>query len=88
MTRSVRPSVLVALAALLVTPSLLARDRAAPERDLERGYTYSFDDDPLAAKGLDATGAGIVVRPRGARSMLTRPRTSFVHRLLASVEAL
>lgn len=73
------------LAALFASPLAFAGDKDK-KQDFERGYSYTFEDDPLAAKGFDPNGAGIVVRAGAARSTLTRPRTSFVHRMLQSVE--
>jgi outer membrane lipoprotein-sorting protein len=52
------------------------------------GYGYTFSDDPLAAGGLSATDATIKIRPGAMRAVLTRPRTSFVAEMLASVEKL
>ena len=54
----------------------------------ERGYAYTFDDDPLAAQGFSASDAILRVRPRGYRTQLTLPRLSFVPQMLRSVEDL
>ena len=55
------------------------------EKD-EKGYGYTFSDDPLNAGGFGPNDATIRVRPRAARTTLIRPRTSFVPEMLKSVE--
>jgi hypothetical protein len=54
----------------------------------QKGYGYTFDDDPLNAGGFGPGDATIRVRPRAARTTLIRPRTSFVPEMLRSVENL
>ena len=54
----------------------------------DEGYGYEFDDDPLNAGGFGPNDATIRVRPRAARTTLSRPRTSFVPEMLKSVENL
>lgn len=54
----------------------------------DRGYGYTFEDDPLASGVSGTTGFVINIRPKGLRQGLLRPRTSFVPELLKSVEAL
>ena len=56
--------------------------------DTEKGYGYTFDDDPLAAGGFGPNDATIRVRQRAARTTLIRPRVSFVPEMLKSVENL
>ena len=51
-------------------------------------YSVNFSDDPLNALGNDAVIARIVVRPGAARTMLLRPRTSYVSEMLKSVEGM
>lgn len=52
------------------------------------GYGYEFKDDPLSAGGFGPNDATIKVRQGPVRSMLIRPRTSFVPEMLKSVENL
>lgn len=54
----------------------------------QKGYGYTFSDDPLNAGGFGPGDATIRVRPRAARTTLIRPRTSFVPEMLRSVENL
>lgn len=49
-------------------------------------YAVQFSDDPLNALKDGVLIPRIVVRPGAARTMLLRPRTSFVTELLKSVE--
>ena len=60
---------------------------AKEDKDAQ-GYGYTFDDDPLAAGGFGPGDATIRVRPKGVRTTLIRPRTSFVVEMLKSVENL
>jgi hypothetical protein len=82
---------LAALSVLLV--SSIASAQAAPaaggdKKADDKGYSYSFDDDPLAAGGFGPNDATIRVRPGAVRTTLIRPRTSFVPEMLKSVENL
>jgi len=65
----------VALSVSLVAPVASAED-----------VTYEFDDDLLGASGLEVKAARIVVRNPEPRTMLIRPRGSFVPELLKSIE--
>jgi len=47
---------------------------------------YRFLDDDLLGGGLDGTSPIIRVNPRATRSLLIRPRTSFVPELLLSAD--
>jgi hypothetical protein len=76
---------LVASPLLLVSLSAHA-EPPAKRAEADRGYTYEFSDDPLAAGGLSPSDARIRVRPGGFRTLLTRPRTHFVVEMLRSVE--
>lgn len=51
-------------------------------------YTVQFVDDPLNALNDGVIIPRIVVRPGGLRTMLLRPRASYVNEMLKSVEAL
>ncbi|MGC4090309.1 MAG: hypothetical protein QM756_21010 [Polyangiaceae bacterium] len=51
-------------------------------------YRVDFDEDPLGALPSDAYIARIHVRPGRVRTLLLRPRTSFVNEMLTSVQAL
>lgn len=61
------------------------RATQAPE---ETNTEYRFEDDDLLGGGLDGTMPVIRVNPRASRSLLIRPRTSFVPELLVSAEGL
>lgn len=77
---------------LLAAPAL-AEDKApakgvAKTDSAEKGYGYAFEDDPLQSGVAGTTGFVLKVRPKGAREVLLRPRTSFVPEMLKSVEAM
>lgn len=75
---------------VLAAAPALAEEPAATGRSASdsRGYGYTFEDDPLTSGVAGTTGFVLTVRPKGAREVLLRPRTSFVPELLKSVEAL
>jgi hypothetical protein len=52
------------------------------------GWSYSFDDDPLAGDGPDLSAPRIQVLAHALRQTLIRPRTAFVVEMLKSVEAI
>lgn len=54
----------------------------------ERGYAYTFEDDPLDAAPLGANGDRIAVRRGAKRTLLLRPRTHFIRELFQSAENL
>jgi hypothetical protein len=70
------------------------KDKAKPaaaavqDKKDEKGYGYAFEDDPLQSGVAGTMGFVLKVRPKGAREVLLRPRTSFVPEMLKSVEAL
>ena len=51
-------------------------------------YTVQFIDDPLNALNDGVIIPRIVVRPGGLRTMLLRPRASYVNEMLKSVETM
>ncbi len=76
---------------VLVAASLLWGSTAAAQTkrsETTDGYGYEFNDDPLSAGGFGPNDATIRVRPGPVRTMLIRPRTSFVPEMLKSVENL
>ena len=88
-------SVIAASFLLLAAPALAdetapAKAAAAAPTDAksDKGYGYQFEDDPLQSGVAGTTGFVLKVRPKGAREVLLRPRTSFVPEMLKSVEAL
>lgn len=88
-------SVIAASFLLLAAPALAdetapAKAAAAAPADAksDKGYGYQFEDDPLQSGVAGTTGFVLKVRPKGAREVLLRPRTSFVPEMLKSVEAL
>ena len=52
----------------------------------EEGYSYEFDDDDLLGDAFAADGDVIILRTGPARTMLLRPRTSFVAELIRTLE--
>ena len=89
-------SVLAASFVLLAAPAIAdetapaknTKTAASPDPKAEKGYGYNFEDDPLQSGVAGTTGFVLKVRPKGAREVLLRPRTSFVPEMLKSVEAL
>lgn len=92
------------LALVLVLPTLVAANALAqPAASGKSGaasdsgmkvdgsgpsYRVEFMDDPLNALNDGQIIPRIVVRPGTARTMLLRPRTSFVTEMLKSVESM
>jgi hypothetical protein len=52
----------------------------------DASYSVVFLDDLLKGDGIDSSAAQIKVRPPSTRSLLIRPRTSFVMEMFKSVE--
>lgn len=77
-----------AVSILAAAPAASAQPRA-PVRgvpmDQSKLTVYQFEDDPLAA-GIVPKGPKLRIRDRAARETVLRPRTSFVVRLVRSVE--
>jgi hypothetical protein len=71
-----------ALTLLCVAPAYAATTQA------EEGYSYEFEDDDLLGEAFGADGDVIVLRTGPARTMLLRPRTSFVRELIRTLEDL
>jgi hypothetical protein len=59
---------------------------AADPTKKDDSYGYQFNDDVLNADTKIANDVRILVRPRGVRERLLRPRTHFVTEMLKSVE--
>ena len=72
----------------LALPSIASADDSysATDTDKDGSYSVKFVDDLLDARGLDASGPVISIRPVAVRTTLIRPRTSFVPQMLQSVE--
>lgn len=78
----------IAVLAAVLPLSFASTAAAQVERsqwEKEGGY-HIFKDDPLTAPGAVPGGIGIRVRPPPLRSLLIRPRVSFVPEMLKSVE--
>ncbi len=73
-----------AAAALLWTGAAQAEVESAVRT--ADGDHYKFIDDLLNSEGTAPKGVRITVRPPPLRSLLIRPRTSFVPEMLKSVE--
>ena len=74
-----------------MAPLSAGAEEPAPSdsKPVENGnYAYTFEDDPLAAGGFDASSSLVRVRGGAARVMLMRPRLHFVPELLKSAEGL
>ena len=84
--RALVPATLAALTALCAAPLAHAQRKSAVKND--DGYVYKFKDDPLGALGNAAPGWVLKVHTPAARSMLIRPRASFVMEMFKSVEKL
>ena len=82
-------STLVVSTLFIASPSWAeASERPVTTSDTDRGYAYSFDDDPLDATPEGARGALIHVRRGAKRTLLIRPRTHFINELFKSAENL
>lgn len=85
---------LLAFALAFTSASVLAPRLASaqgPARAPAEGtndYEYRFLDDDLLGGALDGSSPVIRVNPRATRSLLIRPRTSFVPELLTSADAI
>lgn len=85
---------LAALCAIALPAVLSANVALADDADYELGdqddasYSVRFVDDLLKGDGIDSSAAQIKVRPPSTRSLLIRPRTSFVMEMFKSVENL
>jgi hypothetical protein len=74
---------------LLAPTAAQAEDeRSNASSEMERGYAYTFEDDPLGATPFADRGARLTVRPIGKRTLLIRPRTHFIAELFKSAEDL
>jgi hypothetical protein len=69
-------------------PSAAAADESMKVDGSGATYTVQFVDDPLNALNDGVIIPRIVVRPGGLRTMLLRPRTSYVTEMLKSVETM
>lgn len=74
--------------ALLVPRTSLAEAKTASAVAPNGDYSYSFSDDDLLADTIRDVGDMYRGRPKFARVLLLRPRTSLVQELLKSAEDL
>jgi hypothetical protein len=87
MIRSSKLALVAVVAGSIVMMSVsVASAQASASKETNDGYGYEFDDDPLNAGGFGPNDATIKVRAKAARTMLIRPRKSFVPEMLKSVE--
>lgn len=77
--------ILTAMAMCLGLCAVAETAHADPTKK-DDSYGYQFNDDVLNADSKIANDVRIMVRPRGARERLLRPRTHFVTEMLKSVE--
>ena len=87
MAVAVFSALLISSVASAQAPGGVKKAGAKEDKDAQ-GYGYTFDDDSLDAGGFGPGDATIRVRPKGVRTTLIRPRTSFVVEMLKSVENL
>ena len=74
-------------AALVLALGIFAVAPSAHADPIKKGdYAYKFDDDSLLGKDMVGNTPSIVVRPKGAKGNLHRPRVQFVQEMLKSVE--
>jgi len=78
--------------AIVSMTTLASSQPRQPYRTTERTsststYQVEFIDDPLSAMDSGAYVARVRVRPGRVRTLLLRPRTSFVQDMLKSVES-
>jgi hypothetical protein len=75
------------VAALVLGMGIVAVAPSARAEDPAKGdYAYKFDDDKLLGKDMVGNTPAIVVRAKGRRDLLHRPRIQFVQEMLKSVE--
>jgi hypothetical protein len=74
------------LTAALVLPALTASAQDAAGQP--EATTYDFDDDLVTGDLVRPDGEQLVVRRRGRRGTLIRPREHFIPEMLKSVEDL
>ncbi len=85
---NINPLSTTAIVVSLLAVPARAQDTPIKTQATERGYAYTFDDDPLDATPEGARGARIMVRPIGKRTLLIRPRTHFIVELFKTAEDL
>ncbi len=73
--------VTLSLSSLVAAPALAVTTE-------DEGYSYEFEDDDLLGEAFGADGDLIVLRAAPARTLLLRPRTSFVREIIESIEEL
>jgi hypothetical protein len=76
----------VAAFSMLLSNVALADNTTYFENGVGKDQNVIFQDDPLAAGGLNPNEGRILVVPHPKRVMLVRPRTQFVTEMLKSVE--
>lgn len=81
-------SICAVLAVFLSAAPARAGDGPIKAQETERGYAYTFEDDPLDAAPFGENGARIAVRRGAKRTILIRPRTHFIVEIFESAENL
>lgn len=76
----------LACACTLAPLSVKAQEHAVS--DTPDGYAVEFSDSDLLGQSLDLTGLLIPIRDEHVRTLLIRPRASFVPELSKSIELL
>lgn len=71
-----------------VAQTAFAESTSRPGAARDDGYSYQFTDDDLLGDTIRDVGDMYRGRPKFARVLLLRPRTSLVQELLKSAEAL
>ena len=73
---------------LLVTMALAMPAASVSAQEDEGATTYDFDDDLVSGDLVRPDGEQLIVRRRGRRGTLIRPREHFIPEMLKSVEDL
>jgi hypothetical protein len=81
-------AICASLFGLFVTQTVLAESMTKTSTSEGGDYSYRFSDEDLLGGTLNNVGDMYRSRPKVARVMLLRPRTSLVQEILNSVEDL
>lgn len=74
------------LLAIVAVALMEAPAHAQASKTTDENYSYRFDDEDLLGSSLDASGDLIKIRLGPVRTLLIRPRVSFVTELQKSAE--
>ncbi len=80
--------VLLVILALAMPAASASAEEAAQAQQAGEATTYDFDDDLVSGDLVRPDGEQLIVRRRGRRGTLIRPREHFIPEMLKSVEDL